>query len=221
MDPLVEFNGNVNGAAANTYSLLVASIFEGFADPGSANEPIIRFNGLVGNIFPFYSANIQTLQYRDRLSTSLDVGGLIEVKGGVETLAEQNYSTARMNITPDASTGATTFTSSQAGQINFDISKVGAEFNVVGTSRLIIDGETNFTGSGIGLTGVSLPVQEARAAAAASSGGNLANTLKLNKLVKLSDADGSGGEVTVAMDGETNTNRDVNCADENETVECK
>ena len=126
-----------------------------------------------------------------------------------------------MNIIADSITSATTFKSNQTGQINFDVSKVGGQFNVNGTGRMIIDGETNFTGSGIGLTGVSLPVQEARAAAAASSGGNLANTLKLNKLVKLSDADGSGGEVTVAMDGETNTNRDVNCADENETVECK
>jgi hypothetical protein len=217
LDPLVEFNGDLNGTAANTYSLLVASIYEGFADPGSANEPIIRFNGLVGNIYPFYSANIQTLQYRDRLSTSLDVGGLIEVKGGVQTLAEQNYSTAQMNITPDTTTGATTFRSSQAGQINFDISKVDGQFNVVGTSRLIIDGETNFTGTGIGLTGVSLPVQEARAAAAASSGGNLGNTLKLNKLVKLLDADNSGSEVIVEM----GNSREVDCSDGKEVVECK
>jgi hypothetical protein len=216
MDPLVEFNGNVNGTAANTYSLLVASIFEGFADPGSANEPIISFNGLVGNIFPFYSANIQTLQYRDGIER-LAVGGLIEVKGGVQTLAEQNYSTAQMNITPDTTTGATTFRSSQAGQINFDISKVDGQFNVVGTSRLIIDGETNFTGTGIGLTGVSLPVQEARAAAAASSGGNLGNTLKLNKLVKLLDADNSGSEVIVEM----GNSREVDCSDDKEVVECK
>jgi hypothetical protein len=164
------------------------------------------------------------LQYKDRLSTTLDIGGIINVTSGVQTTANQNYSTDRMNIVADSRTSATTFKSNQTGQINFDVSKVGGQFNVNGTGRMIIDGETNFTGSGIGLTGVSLPVQEARAAAAASSGGNLANTLKLNKLVKLSAADSPSGEVTVAMDGtasETSKTKTVDCAEEDKLLECK
>jgi len=146
----------------------------------------------------------------------------------VQTTTDKNYSTDRMNITADSRTSATTFKSNQTGQINFDVSQVGSQFNVNGTGRLIIDGETNFTGSGIGLSGVSFPVQEARAAAAAaaaaSSGGNLANTLKLNKLVKLSAADGPSGEVTVAMDGatsETSKSKTVDCSEDDKSLECK
>jgi hypothetical protein len=180
---------------------LVASIFNGFAETDAdPNYPIVSFKGAVGSIYPFYSANIQTLQFRDRLSTSLDIGGIINVVSGVQTATDQNYSTGRMDIVADSLTLATTFKSSQTGMINFDVSKIGGQFNVNGTGRMIIDGETNFTGSGIGLTGVSFPVQEARAAAAANKSA-LITTLKVNKLLQLNDdSSGATGEVVVAMD---------------------
>jgi hypothetical protein len=200
MDPLVEFNNKLDGDAKDIYSLLVASIFNGFTDTtDDPNYPIVSFKGAVGSIYPFYSANIQTLQFRDRLSTSLDIGGIINVTSGIQTATDQNYGTGQMNVFVDPVTLATTFKSSQTGMINFDVSKIGGEFNVSGTGKLIIDGETNFTGSGIGLTGVSKPVQEARAAAAANKSA-LTTTLKVNKLLRLNNDDaGATGEVEVAM----------------------
>jgi hypothetical protein len=198
MDPLVEFNNKVDGDAKDIYSLLVASIFNGFAN-NDDERPVVTFNGPVGSINAFYSANIQTLQYSDRLSTSLDIGGIINVVSGVQTATDQNYSTDRMNIVADSTTLATTFKSTQTGMINFDVSKIGGQFNVNGTGRMIIDGETNFTGGGIGLTGVSLPVQEARAAAAANKSA-LTTTLRIDRLLELKNETGAAGEVVVAMD---------------------
>ena len=103
MDPLVEFNGAVNPVSAGQYSLLIAAIYPGFVNGDQNKMPIITFNGQVGNILPFYATNFQTLQAGDLFSLA-PATGVINVAGGVETTANQNYSTAQLALTPDPTT---------------------------------------------------------------------------------------------------------------------
>jgi hypothetical protein len=166
MDPLVRFIGQVNPDAAGIYTFNVAAIYEGFVNGIAANEPRIIFDGLVGNIFPFYSTNFQTLQGIDQFM----LAGRISTMG-VITVESQNYSTDAFSVTLDPSNSVATFKSNR-GTINFDVSQVGGQFNMssdTGVVRVIIDGKNNFTGSPSGLAKVSLPVQEAAAAAAESA----------------------------------------------------
>jgi autotransporter-associated beta strand protein len=219
MDPLVRFIGQVNPDAAGTYTFNVAAIYEGFVNDVAANEPRIIFDGLVGNIYPFYSTNFQTLQAADLFMLAGKISTM-----GVITVESQNYSTEAFSVTLDPSNSAATFKST-GGTINFDVSLVGGQFNMssdTGVVRVIIDGLNNFTGQGIGLAAVSLPVQEAAAAAAAAAaagGGNLSTTVKFDKQFTLKRDTGSLSSVSVTMDGVKNA---VNCAEENaQAVECK
>jgi autotransporter-associated beta strand protein len=204
MDPLVEFNGTVNPASAGQYSLLVAAIYPGFVNGDLTKMPTVSFNGLVGNVTPFYSMNVQTLQAGDLFALTPSTG-VINVTGGVETIANQNYSTAQVALTPNALTNNVTFKSTQGagGNINFDLSKIDGKFDMTGRTSVVIDARTNFTGTGIDLLGVRFPVAEAEAAAAAAaaaSGGNLANTSKYEIQTSLVHKDPELGDVVVRMD---------------------
>ncbi len=208
MDPRVEFNGPVNPDTTDIYSLLVAAVWRGIVDNTiSETIPVINFNGPVGNLRPFYSTNFQTLQLTDINGGTKSVAGVITVKEAVQTTAEQNYSTDKMNVSGGAS-GSMTFTSTRGGQINYDVSRVNGQFNVVGdgSTRVIIDGNTNFTGTGVGLSGVSRPLIERREAqlaaqrAAAASGGNLQTALKISNILSLNEIPSARGGVTVVMD---------------------
>jgi hypothetical protein len=219
MDPMVRFIGQVNPDAPGTYTLNVAAILEGFVNGVAANEPRIIFDGLVGNIYPFNSTNFQTLQAGDLFMLAGKVSTM-----GVITVASQNYSTEALSVTLDPSNSVATFRSA-SGTINFDISKIGDQFNMssdTGVTRVIIDGLNNFAGQGIGLAAVSLPVQEAAAAAAAAAaagGGNLSTTVKFDKQVTLRRDAGSSSSVSVMMDG---AKTGVDCTEENtQAVECK
>jgi hypothetical protein len=219
MDPMVRFIGTVNPDAAGTYTFNVAAIYEGFVNDVAANEPRIIFDGLVGNIYPFYSTNFQTLQAADLFMLAGKISTM-----GVITVDSQNYSADAFSVTLDPSNSVATFKSTR-GTINFDVSLVGGQFNMssdTGVARVIIDGLNNFTGQGIGLAAVSLPVQEAAAAAAAAAaagGGNLSTTVKFDKQFTIKRDTGSLSSVSVTMDGVKNA---VNCAEENaQAVECK
>ena len=216
MDPLVRFIGQVNPDAAGTYTFNVAAIYEGFVNDVAANEPRIIFDGLLGNIYPFYSTNFQTLQAADLFMLAGKISTM-----GVITVDSQNYSTDAFSVTLDPSKSVATFKSTR-GTINFDVSQVGGQFNMssdTGVVNVIIDGKNNFKGDPPGLAKVSLPVQEAAAAAAAANGGNLSATNKFDRQVSLRRDTGSSSSVSVTMDGVKNA---VNCAEENaQAVECK
>jgi hypothetical protein len=217
MDPMVRFVGQVNPDVVGSYTLAVAAIYEGLVNGVAANEPRVIFDGLVGNINPFYSTNFQTLQGRD----SFMLAGKVSTMG-VVTVASQNYSTEALSVSLDPSNPIATFKST-SGTINFDISQIGGQLNMgseAGVVRVIVDGLNNFTGQGIGLAAISLPVQEAAAAAAAAAGGgNLSTTVKFDKQFTLKRDTGSSSSVSVTMDGVKNA---VNCAEENaQAVECK
>jgi autotransporter-associated beta strand protein len=216
MDPMVRFIGTVNPDAAGTYTFNVAAIYEGFVNDVAANEPRIIFDGLLGNIYPFYSTNFQTLQGRDLFMLAGSISTM-----GVITVESQNYSTDAFSVTLDPSNSVATFKSTR-GTINFDVSQVGGQFNMssdTGVVRVIIDGKNNFKGDPPSLAKVSLPVQEAAAAAAAANGGNLSTTNKFDRQVSLRRDTGSSSSVSVTMDGVKNP---VNCAEENaQAVECK
>jgi autotransporter-associated beta strand protein len=216
MDPMVRFIGHVNPDVTGIYTLAVAAIYEGFVNGVAANEPRIIFDGLVGNIFPFYSTNFQTLQGKDQFMLAGKVSTM-----GVITVESQNYSTDAFSVTLDPSNSVATFKSTR-GTINFDVSQVGGQFNMSSDTevvRVIIDGKNNFKGSPPGMARVSRPVQEAAAAAAAANGGNLSTTNKFDRQVSLKRDTGSSSSVSVTMDGVKNP---VNCAEENaQAVECK
>ena len=101
-----------------------------------------------------------------------------------------------------------TFTSTRSGSINYDVSQLNGQFNVVGdgSTRMVIDGNTNFTGTGVRLGGVSRPWIERRDAqlaaqrAAAASGGNLQTTLKFSNMLSLNEVTTTRSGVTVVMD---------------------
>jgi hypothetical protein len=219
MDPLVRFIGQVNPDAAGIYTFNVAAILEGFVNGVAANEPRIVFDGLVGNIYSFYSTNFQTLQTGDLFMLTGRISAM-----GVNTVESQNYSTDAFSVTLDPSNSVATFKSAR-GTINFDVSQVGGQLNMssdTGVVRVIIDGKNNFTGSPPGLARVSLPVQEAAAAAAAAAaanGGNLSATVKFDKQFTLKRDLESSSSVSVTMDG---VKTGVDCTEENaQAVECK
>ena len=216
MDPMVRFIGTVNPDAAGTYTFNVAAIYEGFVSGVAANEPRIIFDGLLGNIYPFYSTNFQTLQAADLFMLAGKISTM-----GVITVESQNYSTDAFSVTLDPSKSVATFKSTR-GTINFDVSQVGGQFNMssdTGVVNVIIDGKNNFKGDPPSLAKVSLPVQEAAAAAAAANGGNLSTTNKFDKQVSLKRDTVSSSSISVTMDGVKN---EVNCAEESpQAVECK
>ena len=222
MDPLIEFNGKVDGESRDLYTILVASIFSGY--PTADQKPIVTFNDFVGSINPFYSINIQTIQkiqFADNLSPILKTDGKINIKGGIQTTADQNYSTDQMNLLTDSKTLTTTFKSNQFKNINFDVTQLGGQFNITGSTQLMIDGDTNFDGTGIGLLGVRGPVIDARnaqraAAAGAASGGNLDAALKINKLLYLEQNKLTIGSVTTSAD---NLNQSTQSGPEQEKCE--
>ncbi|PJI76140.1 autotransporter-associated beta strand protein, partial [Polynucleobacter brandtiae] len=215
-DPTVRFVGTVNPDSTG-YSLLVAAIYDGFVNGDPTKEPRIIFDGLVGNLIPFYSTNFQALQAGDVFM----LGGKISTMG-VKTISAQNYTAEALEVLLDPSNSVATFRSSQPGTINFDLSKIGGQMNMgsaMGVIRVIIDGLTNFTGAGVGLAAVSLPVQEAAAAAAAAAaagGGNLMTTAQFNKQFVLRRDALQTSSVTVLMD-ENVSNQDA----ENKLVRCR
>jgi len=220
MDPLVEFNGTLNPVAAGQYSLMIAAIYPGFVNGDLAKMPIVSFNGLVGSIYPFYSANIQTLQAGDLFALT-PATGVINVTGGVETTANQNYSSAQIALTANPTTNSVVFKSlaGGSGNINFDLSKIDGKFDMTGKVSVVIDARTNFTGGGIDLLGVKFPVAEAEAAAASASGGNLSNVLKVSKLVSLDGSASGDSEVTVEM-GEAYSGK-KECKSQDDSGLCK
>ncbi|MBU3612044.1 autotransporter-associated beta strand repeat-containing protein, partial [Polynucleobacter sp. MG-27-Goln-C1] len=200
-DPMVRFVGTVNPDAAGTYSLVVAAIYGGFVNGDASKEPRIIFDGLVGNINPFYSTNFQTLQAGDLFMLAGKISTM-----GVKTIATQSYSTDAMTVSLDSNNPIATFRSSQPGTINFDLSMVGGQMNLgsaTGVTRVVIDGLTNFTGTGVGLTAVGFPIQEAAAAAAAAAaagGGNLTATAQFGKQFGMSRDISDESSVNVIMD---------------------
>ena len=220
LDPLIEFNGTLNPVAASQYSLMVAAIYPGFVNGDLAKMPIVTFNGLVGNILPFYSANIQTLQAGDLFALT-PATGVINVTGGVQTTANQNYSSAQIALTANPTLNNVVFKSMAggSGNINFDLSKIDGKFDMTGKVAVVIDAKTNFTGGGIDLLSVKFPVAEAEAAAASASGGNLANVLKVDKLASLDGSASGNAEVTVEM-GEAYSGR-KDCTTQEESDLCK
>jgi hypothetical protein len=219
MDPMVRFIGQVNPDLAATYTMAVAAIYEGFVNGIAANEPRIIFNGLVGNINSFYSTNFQTLQAGDLFMLAGKVSTM-----GVVTVASQNYSTDALSVSLDPINPVATFKSAR-GTINFDVSRVGGQFNIgsdAGASRVIIDGLTNFTGTGVGLASVDSPVQAAlaaREAAARSSSGNLDVVARFDKQVVKQREVSTSSSVSVSMtgDGEVDCANDANSS----KTECK
>ena len=218
MDPMVRFIGPVNPDIAGVYTLAVAAIYEGFVNGVAANEPRIIFDGLVGNINPFYSTNFQTLQAGDLFMLAGKVSTM-----GVVTVASQNYSTEAMSVSLDPSNPVATFRSAR-GTINFDVSRVGGQFNLssdAGVSRVVIDGLTNFTGAGIGLASVGNSARDAlaaREAAARAGGGNLDVVARFDKQVAMSREAGVSSSVKVSMVGDSK----VDCAKEApQAAECK
>jgi hypothetical protein len=218
MDPMVRFIGPVNPDTAEIYTLAVAAIYEGFVNGVAANEPRIIFDGLVGNINPFFSTNFQTLQAGDLFMLAGKVSTM-----GVVTVASQNYSTDALSVSLDPTNPVATFKSAR-GTINFDVSRVGGQFNLssdAGVSRVIIDGLTNFTGTGVGLASVGSPVQEALAASAAaarSSSGNLDVVARFDRQVTI-QRDGATSSVKVSMVG--NSGVDCEAEDNASKTECK
>ena len=197
MDPMVRFIGQVNPDTAAIYTLAVAAIYDGFVNGIAANEPLVIFDGLVGNINSFYSTNFQTLQAGDLFMLAGKVSTM-----GVVTVASQNYSTDALTVTLDPSSSIARFRSA-SGTINFDVSRVGGEFNmssVPGVTQVIIDGKNNFTGSPAGLAKVSRPVQEAASAAASASSGNLAVIAQFDKQVISRVETGPSSSVSVSME---------------------
>ena len=199
---------------------MVAAIYPGFVNGDLTKMPVISFNGLVGNIYPFYSANIQTLQAGDLFALT-PATGVINVTGGVETTANQNFSSAQIALTANPTLNNVVFKSMAggSGNINFDISKIDGKFDMTGKVAVVIDARTNFVGGGIDLLGVRYPVAEAEAAAAAASGGNLANVLKVAKLASLDSGASGDSEVTVEM-GEVYSGK-KGCTTQEESDLCK
>jgi autotransporter-associated beta strand protein len=197
MDPMVRFIGQVNPDVAGTYTLAVAAIYDGFVNGVAANEPLVIFDGLVGNLRSFYSTNFQTLQAGNLFMLAGKVSTM-----GVVTVASQNFSTDALTVTLDPSSSIARFRSA-SGNINFDISRVGGEFNmssVPGVTQVIIDGKNNFTGSPAGLAKVSRPVQEAASAAASASSGNLAVIAQFDRQVASRVEAGPSSSVSVSME---------------------
>jgi hypothetical protein len=124
----------------------------------------------------------------------------------------------------DPSNPVATFKSAR-GTINFDVIRVGGQFNLssdAGVSRVLIDGLTNFTGTGVGLASVGSPVQAAlaaRAAAARAGGGNLDVVARFDKQVAAQREVGSSSSVKVSMVGDSS----VDCATDGNSskTECK
>jgi hypothetical protein len=221
VDPLVRFIGSVNPVAGDFYSLAIASIFRGVIQGQDSERfmPRIEIYGLVGNERAFFSTNFQTIQATDVFALAGKISAM-----GVTTVASQNYSTNEMSVTLNPSNSVARFRSSSPGTINFDVSLVGGQFNIgsqTGVTRVIIDGLTNFKGSGIGLASVGKPLEEeaaARAAAASASGGNLAAAARFDKQVSIQREAGEFSKVRVSMLGDG----EVDCSQESpQAIQCK
>jgi hypothetical protein len=123
---------------------------------------------------------------------------------GVKTVATQSYSTDALTVSLDPSNSVATFRASQPGTINFDLGMTGGQMNMgsaTGVTRVIIDGLTNFTGTGIGLASVGFPVQEAASASSAASNSmNLENAAQFKQQVGSLRGQSDSSSVSVAMD---------------------
>jgi hypothetical protein len=184
-DPTVRFEGSVNPETAGTYTLAIAAIYNGFVNGVAANEPRIIINGLVGNLNAFYSVNFQTLQAANLFMLAGEISTM-----GVNTVDMQTYSSNDLTVTLNLLNNIATFRSTRPNYINFDLTMIGGEFNMSsepGVVQVIIDGLTNFTGSGINLAPVRFPVQEAAAAraAAAAAAAAASNTSALDVTAQL------------------------------------
>jgi hypothetical protein len=203
-DPTVRFEGSVNPDSAGAYTLAIAAIYNGFVNGISANEPRIIINGLVGNTGAFHSVNFQTLQAANLFMLVGEISTM-----GVNTVDMQTYSSNALTVTLNPLNNIATFRSTRPNYINFDLTMVGGEFNMSsdpGVVQVIIDGLTNFTGSGVSLAPVRFALQEAaaaRAAAAASAAGSNTNpldvTAQLRRQLEITRNKSDSASVQVSM----------------------
>jgi hypothetical protein len=221
-DPTVRFEGNVTPETAGAYTLAIAAIYNGLVNGDPANEPRIIVNGLVGgNNNAFHSINFQTLQGVNIFM----LAGVISTMG-VNTVEMQAYTSEALTVTLDPLNSTARFRSSSPNYINFDLGMVSGEFNMgsdPGVVQVIIDGLTNFTGSGVGLAAVKFPLQEAAAAraAAASSTGALDAAAQLRRQFDLTLNKSDTARVRVSMEKPTTADSSVQCAEGAEkTSEC-
>jgi hypothetical protein len=229
MDPTVRFIGPVNPDVDEVYSLAVAAIYEGLVNGVESRMPRVIFEGLVGNLKPFYSTNFQTLEAADIIALAGKISAM-----GVKTVAAQNSSTDAMTVSLDSANSVATFRSSRPGTISFDLSMVDGQMNLgsdTGVTRVIIDGLTNFTGRGVGLAAVGFPVQEAAAAAAAAAaagGGNLTATAQFGKQFVMNRDLSDVSSVSVVMDENIQDSaledkqfkKAINCGEDQDSPEC-
>ena len=208
----------------------MAAIYDGFVNGDPAKEPRIVFNGLVGNIKPFYSTNFQTLQAGDLFMLAGKVSTM-----GVQTTASQTFSTDALEVTLNPESSVASFRSSRPGTINFDLGMVGGQMNMGsanGVTRVIIDGLTNFNGTGVGLAVVGRPVQEAAAAAAAASNStNLKAASNFSEQFTFTRNKSETSSVSVIMDEGASTQKEnknsnsskggTSCSEDDKSVECK
>ena len=154
---------------------------------------------------------------------------------GVNTVDMQTYSSNDLTVTLNLANNIATFRSTRPNYINFDLTMIGGEFNMSsepGVVQIIIDGLTNFTGSGINLAPVGFPLQEAAAAraaaaraAAASGSGALDVTAQLQRQFEITRVRSDSASVWVSMEkpkaNTVNSESSVQCAEGAEkTSEC-
>jgi autotransporter-associated beta strand protein len=207
-DPTVRFEGSINPDSAGDYTLAIAAIYNGFVNGVVANEPRIIINGLVGDSSAFHSVNFQTLQAADLFMLVGEISTM-----GVNTVDMQTYSSNDLTVTLNLANNIATFRSTRPNYINFDLTMIGGEFNMSsdpGVVQVIIDGLTNFTGSGINLAPVGFPLQEAAAAraaaAAAANTGALDVTAQLRRQFEITRNKSDLASVQVSMEKpKTNT----------------
>jgi autotransporter-associated beta strand protein len=110
-DPSITLNGTINdsnftnvGLIPNTHALQVAAI--SFAP---SDIPVVNINGVVGNINPLHSMNIQTIK-----ANSSGWFGELSV-GDVTTYSDQYYRSYDITLIPKMPDGTTTFTAIRTG----------------------------------------------------------------------------------------------------------
>jgi hypothetical protein len=223
-DPTVRFEGSINPDSAGDYTLAIAAIYNGFVNGVLANEPRIIINGLVGNTSAFHSVNFQTLQAANLFMLVGEISTM-----GVNTVDMQTYSSNALTVTLNPANNIATFRSTRPNYINFDLTMIGGEFNMSsdpGVVQVIIDGLTNFTGSGINLAPVRFPLREAAAAraaaaaaaaAASSSSGILDVTAQLQRQFEITRNKSDLASVKVSMEkpkaNAANSESSVQCAE--------
>jgi hypothetical protein len=204
-DPTVRFEGSINPETAGAYTLAIAAIYNGFVNGVLANEPRIIINGLVGDLSPFHSVNFQTLQAANLFMLAGEISTM-----GINTVDMQAYSSNALTVTLNPLNNIATFRSTRPNYINFDLSMVGGEFNMgsePGVVQVIIDGLTNFAGTGVGLAPIRFSLQEAAAARAAASAsaassntGALDVTAQLRRQFEITRNKSDSASVQVSME---------------------